>query len=131
MLTELPYPLLLQGTAPRKALLEEFRATPNGILFGTSSFWQGVDVQGEQLSCGHHRPPALRRACSDPVVQARMEAIEAEGGKPFFDYQVPGAVITLKQGFGRLDPPARRDRGLLMLLDPAHPDQALRPHLSG
>ncbi len=116
LLSEVGFPLLLQGTAPKKALLEEFRTTPNAVLLGTSSFWQGVDVQGEALSCViiDRLPFAVP---SDPVVQARMRAVEENGGKPFFDFQVPAAVITLKQGFGRLIRSVQ-DRGVLVLLDP-------------
>jgi len=115
LLGELEFPMLLQGDAPKSALLEEFRLTPHAVLFGTSSFWQGVDVQGEQLSCViiDRLPFAVP---SDPVVAARVKAIDAEGGNAFFDYQVPAAVITLKQGFGRLIR-SLHDRGLLTLLD--------------
>jgi ATP-dependent DNA helicase DinG len=115
LLTETDFPLLLQGDAPKTALLEEFRLTPNCVLFATSSFWQGVDVQGEQLSCViiDRLPFAVP---SDPVVAARVKAIDADGGNAFFQYQVPSAVITLKQGFGRLIR-SLHDRGLLALLD--------------
>ena len=116
LLARVGFPLLLQGTAPRNALLEEFRITPNAVLLGTSSFWQGVDVQGEQLSCViiDKLPFAVP---SDPVVAARMKAIEAEGGNAFAEYQIPTAVIALKQGFGRLIR-SLDDRGVLVLLDP-------------
>ena len=115
LLGELEFPMLLQGDAPKSVLLEEFRLTPHTVLFGTSSFWQGVDVQGEQLSSViiDRLPFAVP---SDPVVAARVKAIDAEGGNAFFDYQVPAAVITLKQGFGRLIR-SLHDRGLLTLLD--------------
>jgi ATP-dependent DNA helicase DinG len=115
LLGEVEFPMLKQGDAPKSALLEEFRLTPNAVLFATSSFWQGVDVQGEQLSCViiDRLPFAVP---SDPVVSARVKAIDADGGNAFFQYQVPAAVITLKQGFGRLIR-SLHDRGLLVLLD--------------
>jgi ATP-dependent DNA helicase DinG len=115
LLGVLEFPMLKQGDAPKSALLEEFRLTPNAVLFATSSFWQGVDVQGDQLSCViiDRLPFAVP---TDPVVAARVKAIDAEGGNAFFQYQVPSAVITLKQGFGRLIR-SLHDRGLLVLLD--------------
>lgn len=115
LLGVIEFPMLKQGDAPKSALLDEFRLTPNAVLFGTSSFWQGVDVQGEQLSCViiDRLPFAVP---SDPVVAARVKAIDRTGGNAFSDYQVPSAVITLKQGFGRLIR-SLHDRGLLALLD--------------
>jgi ATP-dependent DNA helicase DinG len=109
------FPLLLQGTAPRGALLERFRTTPNAVLFATASFWQGVDVPGSQLSCVivDRLPFAVP---SDPVVAARVRALQQDGRNPFAEYQVPEAVLALKQGFGRLIR-TRTDRGILAILD--------------
>ena len=112
---EIEYPTLLQGTGPRTALLEEFRSTPHAVLFATSSFWQGVDVPGQQLSCViiDKLPFAVP---NDPVVNARIESIRKARGNPFYDYQIPQAAIALKQGFGRLIR-SKSDRGVLVLLD--------------
>jgi ATP-dependent DNA helicase DinG len=116
LLSQLPYPLMMQGSASRHVLLQQFRETPNAVLFGTSSFWQGIDVQGEQLSCViiDKLPFAVP---TDPIMKARTDAIAAAGGNAFNDLQVPQAVIALKQGFGRLIR-SLTDRGVLMLLDP-------------
>jgi ATP-dependent DNA helicase DinG len=116
LLIQLPYTLMMQGSAPRHVLLQQFRETPNAVLFGTSSFWQGIDVQGEQLSCViiDKLPFAVP---TDPIMKARTDAITAAGGNAFNDLQVPQAVIALKQGFGRLIR-SLSDRGVLMLLDP-------------
>jgi ATP-dependent DNA helicase DinG len=111
----LDFPLLLQGTAPRSVLLERFKSTPHAVLFATASFWQGVDVPGEQLSCVivDRLPFAVP---SDPVVAARVRALEEDGRNPFAEFQVPEAVLALKQGFGRLIR-TKTDRGVLALLD--------------
>jgi ATP-dependent DNA helicase DinG len=110
------YPLLIQGDAPRSRLLEEFRERGNAVLLGTGSFWEGVDVRGEALSCViiDKLPFA---SPGDPVLQARIDAMREAGGNPFMDYQLPQAVITLKQGVGRLIRDVQ-DRGVLVLCDP-------------
>ena len=111
-----PFPLLVQGTAPRSVLLRDFRATPNAVLLATSSFWQGVDVAGDTLSCViidklPFAPPG------DPITAARIESIAKLGGNPFDEYQVPLAILALLQGLGRLIR-HRQDRGVLSILDP-------------
>jgi ATP-dependent DNA helicase DinG len=113
--TRVRFPLLIQGSAPRTALLEKFRITPGAVLFATSSFWQGVDVRGEQLSCVivDRLPFAVP---SDPIVAARVKALQDDGRNAFAEYQVPEAVLALKQGFGRLIR-SRTDRGVLAILD--------------
>jgi ATP-dependent DNA helicase DinG len=111
----LPFPLLLQGSAPRTALLERFRATKGAVLLATASFWQGVDVPGAQLSCViiDRLPFAVP---TDPIVAARVRALADDGQNAFAEYQVPKAVLSLKQGFGRLIR-SRSDRGVLSILD--------------
>ena len=113
---EIDYPCFVQGSASKGALLKKFRSTPNAVLFATSSFWQGVDVRGEQLSCViiDKLPFAVP---SDPVVAARQRYIEEQGGSSFYEYSVPQAIISLKQGLGRLIR-STTDRGVLAVLDP-------------
>jgi ATP-dependent DNA helicase DinG len=113
--SQVRFPMLLQGTAPRMALLERFRNTPGAVLFATSSFWQGVDVPGEQLSCViiDRLPFAVP---TDPIVAARVRMLTEDGRNAFAEYQIPEAVLALKQGFGRLIR-TRTDRGVLAILD--------------
>ena len=112
----LDYPVLVQGTAPRSVLLRQFRSLGNAVLLATSSFWQGVDVVGEALSCVivDKLPFA---SPTEPVTAARIEAINARGESAFEQYQLPLAILTLEQGLGRLIR-HRRDRGVLAVLDP-------------
>ncbi len=109
------YPMLIQGEAPKATLLEMFRSTPGAVLFATASFWQGVDVVGEQLSCViiDKLPFA---SPGDPVVAARIDRLRNRGDNPFGEYQVPVAILMLKQGLGRLIRSAK-DRGILAVLD--------------
>ncbi|HEY8586295.1 MAG TPA: ATP-dependent DNA helicase [Rhodanobacter sp.] len=113
---KVPWPLFVQGSAPRPRLLEEFRTSGHGVLLGAASFWEGVDVVGEALSVVviDKLPFA---APDDPVLMARLAALEQAGVNPFMGWQVPSAVIALKQGAGRLIRDVG-DRGVLVLCDP-------------
>ena len=110
------FPTFIQGQGSKLGLLDRFRKTEGAVLFATSSFWQGVDVQGEALSCViiSKLPFAVP---TDPVVAARQKYIDQQGGNSFYEYSVPQAAITLKQGLGRLIRSAT-DRGVLSILDP-------------
>jgi ATP-dependent DNA helicase DinG len=111
----LPYPVKLQGELPRAHLIDWFRATPNAVLFATATFWEGIDVLGDQLSCVVvDRLPFP--SPGDPLVAARLRAIENEGRSSFDEFMIPSAIVRLKQGFGRLIR-SKNDRGLLVLLD--------------
>jgi ATP-dependent DNA helicase DinG len=114
--TRCDYPLFVQGSQPRHRLLEDFRASGNGVLLGAASFWEGVDVAGEalQLVIIDKLPFA---APDDPVLEARLNAVRRSGGNPFRDVQLPAAVIALKQGAGRLIR-THEDFGVLVLCDP-------------
>ena len=118
----------MQGSAPRELLLRRFRASGYAVLLGTASFWEGVDVQG----------PALRLVIidklpfaspEDPVVRARIEYLESQGASAFRDYQLPEAVLALKQGVGRLIR-SEQDRGVVVICDPRMQRARLRPRLS-
>ncbi|TAK65033.1 ATP-dependent DNA helicase [Methylobacter sp.] len=110
------FPLLIQGSRPKALLLEQFKAAGNAVLLGTSSFWEGVDVRGEALSCViiDKLPFA---SPGDPVLKARLDAMTKQGRNSFFEYQLPTAVIALRQGIGRLIRDVT-DRGVLMVCDP-------------
>ena len=115
LLKDGPWPLFVQGTAPRTELLEQFRHSGNGVLLGAASFWEGVDVAGDALSAVIIDKLPFS-APDDPVLEARLEAVRLRGGNPFMDEQVPSAVISLKQGVGRLIR-TFEDRGVLMMGD--------------
>ncbi len=112
----IPFTCYLQGERPKTALIQDFKNDIHSVLFATASFWEGVDIQGEALSCVIiDRLPFSRP--NEPIMEARLEGIAASGGSPFWDYQVPAAILLLKQGLGRLIR-TRQDRGLLVILDP-------------
>lgn len=113
--SRLDYPVLVQGTASRHALLHQFRETNDSVLLAVASFWEGVDVSGDSLSCVLIDKLPFE-VPSDPVIQARVKAIEADGGNAFFQFQIPRAILTLRQGVGRLIR-STSDNGVIGILD--------------
>jgi len=113
---KLDYPLLIQGSRPKAQLIERFKKAGNAVLLGTSSFWEGVDVRGDALSCVIIDKLPFSSP-GDPVLKARLDAMSRQGRNPFFEHQLPSAVITLRQGIGRLIRDVT-DRGVLMVCDP-------------
>jgi ATP-dependent DNA helicase DinG len=111
----LPYPVFMQGQAPRNNLLESFRLQTNSVLLAVASFWEGINVPGESLSCVIIDKLPFE-VPSDPVIMARMNRIREEGGNPFMDFQLPRAILALRQGVGRLMRTST-DKGLLAILD--------------
>jgi ATP-dependent DNA helicase DinG len=110
------YPLLVQGSMPKAILLEKFRDHGHAVLLGTQSFWEGVDIRGEALACVIiDRLPF--GSPEDPLLRARIEQLKQEGREPFRDYQLPSAVMALKQGVGRLIRD-ETDYGVLVICDP-------------
>ena len=112
---KIPYRIKRQGHAPRTVLLDEFRSDIHSVLLATSSFWQGIDVPGEALSCLIIDKLPFDSP-GEPLIAARITVIHDRGGNPFFEYQVPSAIISLKQGLGRLIR-KNSDRGVLSILD--------------
>jgi ATP-dependent DNA helicase DinG len=114
-LRHIPYPLKVQGQLSRAHLLEWFRSTKNAVLLATGTFWEGIDVVGDQLSCVIiDRVPFP--SPNDPIVAARLAALDAAGHSSFDEYMIPSAIVRLKQGFGRLIR-SKNDRGVVALLD--------------
>ncbi len=111
----LPHPLLMQGDAPKASLLETFSQETDSVLLAVASFWEGVNVPGESLSCVIIDKLPFE-VPSDPVIMARINRIKDEGGNPFYDFQIPRAILALRQGLGRLMR-SKSDRGLLAIMD--------------
>ena len=114
-LEDLGFDLFIQGMAPRNQLINMYKTANRPILFGTDSFWEGVDVQGEKLSSVVLVKLPFK-VPSDPIVEAIIENMEKEGKNPFMDYQIPESIIKFKQGIGRLIR-SKEDRGVITILD--------------